>query len=393
MDFNSSEKSTVGIEVEYGIVDRQTGELVSRSTEILDIIGAGYPGGEHPKAKNELFQPSLEVITGICQTPNEAAYDLAGTLGEIVPLLNERGLALESTGTHPFAEWDELPTTPNPRYDRMLERLQWPAQRLLIHGIHVHVGVRSGDKAVITTNVLAMYLPVILALSASSPYWLGRDTGMASSRTKVFEAMPTTGVPPQLKDWNDYNRLLNALMKAGTIETVKEIWWDIRPHPDFGTVELRMCDGITTLRETATIAAIAQSMVTKIDEMIDAGEEFPLLPDWVLRENKWRASRWGLDCDLIRDQDGTTQPLREQLQEVIDFLTPTAQKLGCVDDLRHALTMAEDGASYMRQRAVVANGGSLIDVVKLLIAETDASFAHYGVAGAVVAQEADGTAP
>jgi len=393
VEFNSSAKSTVGIEVEYGIVDRETGELVPVSSEILAEAGAKYPGGEHPKAKNELFQPSIEVITGICETPKEAAYDLAGTLGEIVPLLNERGLALESTGTHPFAEWDELPTTPNPRYDRMLERLQWPAQRLLIHGIHVHVGVRSGDKAVITTNVLAMYLPVILALSASSPYWLGRDTGMASSRTKVFEAMPTTGVPPQLADWDDYNQLLTALMRAGTIESVKEIWWDIRPHPDFGTVELRMCDGITTLRETATVAAIAQAMVTKIDEMVDAGETFELLPDWVLRENKWRASRWGLDAELIRDRLGATQPLREQLREVIDFLTPTAEKLGCVEELRHALTMAEEGSSYLRQRAVVAAGGSLVDVVKELLKETDASFVSYDVLGAVQAVELDGSAP
>lgn len=392
MEYNSSEKSTVGVEVEYGIVDRETGELVPCASEILAEVGATYPDRIHPKAKNELFQPSLEVITGICETPTEAAYDLAGTLCEIVPLLNKRGLALESTGTHPFAEWDELPTTPNPRYDRMLERLQWPAQRLLIHGIHVHVGVRSADKSVITTNVLAMYLPVILALSASSPYWLGRDTGMASSRTKVFEAMPTTGVPPQLKDWDDYNRLLNALVHAGTIETVKEIWWDIRPHPDFGTVELRMCDGITTLRETATVAAIAQSMVQKIDEMIDEGETFDLLPDWVLRENKWRASRWGLDAELIRNRDGDTQPLREQLSEVIEFLSPTAQKLGCIDDLRHALTMAEEGASYLRQRAVVADGGSLVDVVKLLIAETDASFADYGVTGAGGAVATDGRA-
>lgn len=381
MEFNSSEKSTIGVEVEYGIVDRSTGELVPRSLEILELAGAGYPDGLHPKAKNELFQPSIEVITGICETPSEAIADLAGTLSEIVPLLTARGLALESTGTHPFAEWDELPTTPNARYDRMLERLQWPAQRLLIHGIHVHVGVRSGDKAVVTTNVLAMYLPMILALSASSPYWLGRDTGMASSRTKVFEAMPTTGVPPQLRDWNDFNRLLNALIKAGTIESVKEIWWDIRPHPGFGTVELRMCDGITTLRETATVAAIAQCAVTRIDRLIDAGEEFELLPDWVLRENKWRASRWGLDAQLIYNQNGDTAPLREQLADFIGRLLPTAEELGCAAELTHALTIAEEGASYLRQREVVAAGGSLVDVVKMLVAETDESFAAAGVAG------------
>ena len=369
MEFNSSAKSTVGIEVEYGIVDRETGELVPVSSEILAEAGAKYPGGEHPKAKNELFQPSIEVITGICETPKEAAYDLAGTLGEIVPLLNERGLALESTGTHPFAEWDELPTTPNPRYDRMLERLQWPAQRLLIHGIHVHVGVRSGDKAVITTNVLAMYLPVILALSASSPYWLGRDTGMASSRTKVFEAMPTTGVPPQLADWDDYNQLLTALMRAGTIESVKEIWWDIRPHPDFGTVELRMCDGITNLDDVAALAALAQSLVAWLLDRLAAGKDLPGAPEWVVRENKWLASRHGLDSAFIVDGAGHRSPAATLLDELVDQLTPTAAALGCADELAAVRSLVERGPSYRRQRRVLDDGGDLTDLVAALVHE------------------------
>ena len=390
MEFNSSPRSTIGVEVEYGIVDRATGDLVPCSKDLLAAIGQAYPDGEHPKAKHELFQASLEVITGICETPNEAMHDIAGTLSEIVPWLNERGLGLESTGTHPFAEWDELPVTPNPRYLDMVDRLRWPAQRLLIHGIHVHVGVRSAEKSVVTTNVLAMYLPVILALSASSPYWLGRDTGMASSRTKVFEGLPTTGIPPQLKNWDAYEEFLSALINAGTIQSVKEVWWDIRPHPDFGTVELRMCDGICSLTETATVAAIAQCLVTWIDRRIDAGEDIDLLPDWVLRENKWRAARWGLDADLIVDRRGDTQPLRERLDLMIEQLAPIAAELGCLTELEYARVISERGASYQRQREVVADGGTLVDVVRSLLQVADQSFAQYGVQGAAENVEASG---
>ncbi len=376
VEFNSSERSTLGVEIEYGLVDRESGELVPASVELLAEAAAPYGTDEHPKAKNELFLSSLEVITGICETVSEARADLATTLCELKPLLDKRGLGMESSGTHPFALWTDMQVTPNPRYQRMVDKLQWPATRLLIHGVHVHVGVRSGDKAVTTTNVLAVYLPLILALSCSSPYWLGEDTGMASARTKIFEGMPTTGVPPQLADWNEYNELLEALINAGTIETNKEIWWDVRPHPGFGTVELRMCDGIPTLQDTMTVAAIAQCLVTYVDDQVDAGHEFELLPDWVLRENKGRASRWGLDAKLITNRHGSTKPLRQWLEELIDLLTPYAQRLRCLDELNYAHTIARDGSSYLRQRAVVEQGGDLHDVVNLLLKEFDDDLAR-----------------
>ncbi len=382
MEFNSSPEQTIGIEVEYGIVSRETGQLAAVSLDVLSEAGGRFPGAEHPKAKHELFQPSLEVITGICQNPDAAVRDLAETLSDIVPLLNERGLGLTSTGTHPFAEWDQLPITPNERYERMVSQLQWPAQRLLIHGVHVHVGALSADKAIITTNVAAMYLPILLALSASSPYWLSRDTGLASSRTKIFEGMPRTGIPPQIPDWAEYQALLDALIRSQTIETVREIWWDVRPHPNFGTVEFRMCDGIPTLNEVAAIGAFAQCIAVYVNEETDAGREIDLLSDWVLRENKWRASRWGLDAELIVDSQFNTQPLREKLSELVERFTPIAQRLGCLDELQYALTVAQTGASYQRQRAIVDNGGSLIDVVAATVAESDRSFAEYGVVGA-----------
>jgi len=382
VEFNSSPEQTIGIEVEYGIVSRETGQLVPVSLDVLEVAGRAYPGDEHPKAKNELFQPSLEVITGICANPDAAVRDLAETLSDIVPLLNERGLALTSTGTHPFAEWDQFPITPNERYERMVNQLQWPAQRLLIHGVHVHVGALSPDKAIITTNVAAMYLPILLALSASSPYWLGRDTGLASSRTKIFEGMPRTGIPPQIPNWAEYQRLLDALIRSQTIETVREIWWDVRPHPNFGTVEFRMCDGIPTLNEVAAIGAFAQCIAVYVDEQTDAGIEIELLPDWVLRENKWRASRWGLEAELIVDNDFNTEPLRDKLTELVERFAPIAGRLGCLDELNYALHIASTGASYQRQLAVVEAGGTLIDVVAATVAESDRSFAEYGVVGA-----------
>ncbi len=374
VEFNSSAGQSIGVEVEYGIVSRDTGELIPVSSEILDELTGGT---EHPKAKNELFQPSLEVITGICSTPAEAMADLASTVAEIQPLLRKRDLGLVSTGTHPFSHWDGVPVTPNPRYLQLIDTMQWPAQRLLIHGIHVHVGIRSPEKAIITTNVAAMYLPIFLALSASSPYWLGRDTGLASARTKIFEGLPTTGIPPQLSGWNAFNDLLDTLVHAGTIETVREVWWDIRPHPDFGTVEFRMCDGMTDLREVATVAALAQCLVAWIDDWVDNERPIKLLPEWMLRDNKWRACRKGIDAHLIIDEKGTTQPLVERLESLIELLMPYAIELGCTEELLRAGQIVQRGPSYIRQRQLVADGKTLPEVVNELVEETDEGVAAY----------------
>ena len=387
MEFNSSPRSTVGVEVEYGIIDRTTGALVPRANDLLAWVGADHPGGEHPKAKNELFQCSLEVITGICETPAQAKADIAATLMEVKPWLDAENLGLESTGTHPFGNWRGMPMTPRKRYLAMVDQIRWPAYRLLIHGVHVHVGVRSGEKAVATTNALTSYLPLLVALSASSPYWHGTDTGMASCRTKIFEGMPTTGIPPRLKDWAEYLRAIDTLLRAKSIESIRSVWWDVRPHPDFGTVELRMCDGIPTLDETMTVAAIAQSLVTTFDRMIDAGEPLPLHPDWMVRDNKWRASRWGLDAELVIDNHGNTHPIRELIAEMVDDLGPIAAELGCLDELTNAERIMDTGACYQRQRERVAAGASMVELALSLVAEHDESLAL------ATQPSADGEAP
>jgi carboxylate-amine ligase len=353
IDFNSSPGPSVGVEVELEIVDRETGELASAASDILAELGAGHPDGEHPKAKHELFECTIEIITGVCQTAGEARADLAETLAEVTAAADRRGLDVMCSGTHPFSSWTDQQVSPNPRYARLIEEMQWMARRLQIFGVHVHVGIRSPEKAVSIANAMAGYIPHFLALSASSPYWEGNDTGLASSRSKVFEGLPTAGLPAPIDNWADFEQFMETLVSSAAISTVREVWWDIRPHPDFGTVELRMCDGLPTLREAAGIAALAQCLVSHLDTLDDRGFTLPRHRDWVLRQNKWRAGRHGLDTDLIVDDSGRLEPARDAIRTLVAEMAPVAERLGCVDELAIVDEITEVGPSYLRQRRVV----------------------------------------
>jgi len=241
-----------------------------------------------------------------------------------------------------------------------------------IFGIHVHVGVRSGEKAMAMVNALSGYIPEFLALSASSPYWMGHDTGLASCRSKVFEGLPTAGPPWQLASWSQFESFMDTLIEARTIATIREVWWDIRPHPGFGTVELRICDGVPTLQEVAVMAALSQCLVQRFDALLDRGYTLPMPRAWIVRENKWRAARHGLEAWIIVDDRGTTRPLRDTIAELIEELMPIAKRLGCAAELQGAFSIMERGPSYIRQREVVAAGGSLVDVVDSLVRELEA---------------------
>ena len=367
--FNASERCSLGIEVELEIVDRETRQLASAATDILTELGDGHPDGEHPKVKHELFECTAEIITGICTTVAEARDDLAATVKELCTCTEPRGLALMCSGSHPFSDWHDQVISPNERYHTLVDEMQWVAQRLQIFGVHFHVGVRSAEKSIAIANALNAYIPHFLALSASSPYWAGRDTGMASSRSSVFEGLPTAGLPYQLSGWAEFEEFMGTLVAARAITSIREVWWDIRPHPDFGTIELRICDGIPTLREVSAVAALAQSLVEWLDTHIDRGCALPVPREWVVRQNKWRAARHGLEAQIIADEQGRLVPLRTAVQETVEELTPVATRLGCLDELRLNLETLADGASYERQRRVVAAGGSLADVVDSLVAE------------------------
>ncbi len=368
--FESSATSTLGVEWELQLVSSATRQLTSGASEILAELS---PDGEHPTAKHELLESTIEVITGICSTVAEATADLAGTIAQLRPLVEARDLKLMCAGTHPLTDWATQTISPSPRYAKLVEDMQWLARQLQIFGVHVHVGVRSPEKVIPIVNALTAYVPHLLALSASSPYWIGHDTGLASARSKVFEGLPTAGLPYQLGGWDEFERYMETLLSTGTIGSIKEVWWDIRPHPTFGTVELRICDGLPTMQEIGMVAALSQCLVDQLDRELDKGYTLPTPKGWVVRENKWRAARYGLDATIIRGEDEQTVPVRDALRELVHDLGPTSQRLGCVEELAAVEAQLETGASYQRQRAVAAaHDGELTAVVDSLIAEFDA---------------------
>ena len=381
VDFQASAGPSLGVEVELALVDRDSGALACVAPEVLARVGQGHEGEEHPKIKKELFECTVEVITGVCTTVAQARQDLAGSMREVQIAASASDAAVIAAGLHPFTPWQALTISEGERYQRLIDTIGWPARRLTTHGVHVHVGVRSGDKAIATVNSLSGSLPIFLALSASSPYWNGHDTGLASTRTKIFEAMPTTGLPPHRHDWAEFNVFLDTLIEAGAVETVREVWWDIRPHPGFGTVELRMCDAMPTLWEISALAALAQCLVTEIDRSVDHGETPTVPREWIRRENKWRAARWGVEADLVVEDTGHTRPLREVVDELVDRLHPLAQELDCADELADLLRITAEGPSYVRQRRVMADTGSLPEVVSHLRGEFDESVRAEGAPG------------
>ena len=364
--FSASPGSSLGVEWELQLVDRETRQLRSGASEILEELS---PGREHPKAKHELLESTIEVITGVCSTVTEASADLARTVAEITPPAEARGLGLMCSGTHPVTDWQTQSISPDPRYAKLVDDMQWLARRLQIFGVHVHVGVRSGDKAIAIVNALTAYVPHLLSLSASSPYWVGADTGLASARSKVFEGLPTAGLPYQLSGWPEFEDYMDTLVSTGTIASIKEVWWDIRPHPTYGTVELRIADGLPTLHEVGMVAALSQCLVETFDRAIDKGYTLPVPKGWVVRENKWRAARYGLDAKIIVE-DEKVVPVRDALAELVHELRPTAQRLGCEAELDRVTGVLAAGASYQRQRAVAAaSGGDLTAVVDSLLQE------------------------
>jgi carboxylate-amine ligase len=369
IDFSPSERTSLGVEWELELVDLDTRQLTGASDAILAAISENGDG-EHPKAKHELFQSCVEVITGVCGTVAEAQADLAQTVAEVAKAAAERNVGVMCSGTHPITDWATQRITDDERYLHLVERNQWTARQLQIFGVHVHCGIRAAAKAMPIVNGLLFYVPHFLAFTASSPYWTGMDTGLASFRSKVFEALPTAGLPYQLPDWAAFEKYMEVQIASHAIDTIREVWWDIRPHPNFGTVELRICDGIPTLDEIGCVAALAQCLVERFDRQLDDGQRLPEPRPWLVRENKWRAARYGLDAEIVVDNTGRLQPVRDAITDLVDDLMPVARRLECADELELVPRILERGASYQRQRAAAAaNAGALEPVVDLLLAE------------------------
>jgi glutamate---cysteine ligase / carboxylate-amine ligase len=369
IDWNPSSGPTLGIEWEVQLIDAQTRLLRQDAGVVLAGLHGLQESGEHPKMKHELMQSTVEVITGVCGTVAEAKEDLAATIKELQRSAEAHGIVLAAAGTHPLSDWRDAKMAPSQRYSELVEQLQWPARRLQTMATHVHVGLRDAARAMPVVNALAVYLPHLLSLTASSPYWSGHDTGLASCRSVVFGALPNTGPPPGLPDWKSFEEYMGTQLRAGTIRTIKEVWWDVRPHPDFGTIETRIADAVPTFREVGMLAGLVQCLVQLFDAQLDRGYQLPRRSSWVIRDNKWRATRYGLDAVVITDDSGATAPLRDEVFELLRDLEPVAWRLGCVEELAVASEVLEYGASSERQRAAHAADADLTSVVDALVTE------------------------
>ncbi len=361
--FNPSPSPSLGVEVELQLVDQSTRQLTSLGPEVLRALEG------NPHVKPELLQSTIELNTGVCADVKEVQRDLESVLVEVRSVCDDLGCKMISAGTHPFSTWPQQAITQEDRYRELVERVQWPAQRLMIFGLHVHVGMDSAEKSVAVFNALTGCIPQLLALSASSPFWQGNDTGLASVRSKVFEALPTAGLPETLVNWGEFQNFMNTLITAGAIESIREVWWDIRPHPGFGTVELHVCDGMPTMRELLAVVAFTHCAAVWLAREYEEGRLKPLDRHWVTSENKWRAARWGLDAQMILDDHGTQMRNDKRIAEMLAKLRPLGKELNCAAELANVEEILELGPSYLRQRKIFEQTGRLEPVVDALAEE------------------------
>jgi carboxylate-amine ligase len=361
--FNGSPGPTLGVELELQLLDPETKNLVSGAPRILER------SSDQDHVKPELIESTIELNTDVCPDVATVRRDLNQRLKRLLALCDELGYEVASAGTHPFAEWSEQRVTANERYTMLVDRCQWPARRLMIFGLHVHVGVENGEKAIAVFNALSTYLPHLLALSASSPFFNGLDTGLTSCRVKLFESLPTAGLPYRLLNWGEFQRLMTTLVNARAIESIREVWWDVRPHPQFGTVEVRICDGLPTLDEVIAVTALVQALVVWLGDQYDEGMYLPLHRHWIVRENKWRAARWATGAEIIVDEEGRLERLDESLAALVETLAPVAKRLGSHDELRRIDEMLRIGPSYRRQRRLYEETGDFTEVMRALVRE------------------------
>jgi carboxylate-amine ligase len=366
VNFGRSAPFSLGVEEEFQLLSTESFELVSRYDEVAEAAGSDE------RIKPELMQSVLEVATGISGTAAEAIEDARRLRARISDAAAERETVIASAGTHPFSRWEHQEVTQEPRYTGLMEKMQWVAERELIFGLHVHVGLDSAAQAIAVANGLRTWLPELLALSANSPFWQARATGLASTRTKVFESFPRSGLPPALGSFEEFELLVERGMRTNSFPDYTYIWWDLRPHPRLGTVEVRICDAQTRLESVAGIVALIQSLAASLADRSEryGAAALPLQPAPLIAENKWRAVRYGLDGDLIDLEHDTERPAREAVEALLELARPAAERLGCRTELNEVECILRRGTGADEQRAVHAREGSLLAVVQWLAAQT-----------------------
>jgi carboxylate-amine ligase len=358
---------TLGVEEEFQIIDPETRELRSHVQELLEE-------GKHvlkERVKPEMHQSVIELGTGICKDIGEARRDIGEMRAEIIRLAARTGMKVAAAGTHPFSNWADQKIFPDPRYDSVVEEMQLLARANLIFGLHVHVGIADRALAFQIMNEARYFLPHLLALSTNSPFWLGRNTGLKSFRTKVFDRFPRTNIPEYFESPAEFDDFVRILVKTRCIDNGKKIWWDVRPHPFFETIEFRVCDIPMRLDETVAIAAFIQAICVKLYKLRAQNLGFRRYRRALILENKWRASRYGIDGKLIDLGKEIEVPFRELVREMLEFVDDVVDELGSRREVAHVHWILENGTGADRQLAVYnATNGDLKQVVDYICEET-----------------------
>ena len=358
---------TLGVEEEFQIIDPETRELRSHVQEMLEEGKLLLK----ERVKPEMHQSVIEVGTGICANIAEVRKDVTELRREIIALAKRQGMSVASAGTHPFSKWEDQTIYPDPRYASIVEELQLVARSNLIFGLHVHVGISDRAIAFQVLNEARYFLPHLLALSSNSPFWLGRNTGLKSYRTKVFERFPRTGIPPVFPTPAEFDEFVRILVATNSIDNGKKIWWDLRPHPFFETIEFRVCDVPMRLDETIAIAALVQAICAKLFELLQKNLGFRSYSNALILENKWRAARWGIDGKLIDFGKESEVPFRLLMEELFEFVDDVVDGLGSRGEVESLRWILENGSGADRQlRAFHEGGGDLRKVVDYICAET-----------------------
>ena len=357
---------TIGVEEEFQIIDPETLELRSH---VLQLVSAASPDIVE-QVKHEMHQSIVETGSKICEDIGELTTEMHRTRGELVAAAERVGLQVAAAGTHPFSSWIDQVISPGERYENIVEELQQLARSLLIFGMHIHVAMPDKQTTIDMMNMVRYFLPHLLALSTSSPFWMGRNTGLKSFRTTVFRRFPRTGVPELFESWSAYENFVNLLVKLNSIDNGKKIWWDVRPHPTFGTLEFRMCDVATKPEEAIAIAAVTQAIVVKLHRLYTGNMSFRLYRRALIEENKWRAARYGIEGKLIDFGKEAEVPMRDLATELLEFVDDVVDDLGSRSAVEYVHTILREGTSAERQLRVYQETGDLKAVVRHLVEET-----------------------
>ena len=364
--FTRNSSPSLGIELEFLLVDGQTMDLSSSIEPLLTRLGEEMS----QQYKRELMQCCLEINTEVCATVGQAEADLRTKIARVEKATDAMGLRLWWGATHPFAHWRDQKVTQNERYLNLVALLQEMALRLVTCGLHVHVGVDSGDKAVMICDRILQHLPTLLALSCSSPFWENRDTGLHSHRIKIMEGLPTAGLPTMMRNWSEYVWIVNHMIDTGFINSIREIWWDVRPHHNFGTVEVRVCDMPSNLDDVLGLSALIQCLVHALSNQIDEGAYQHDCHPTMVRQNMWRACRFGNRAQLVNSYTYEALSVPEIVGDLIERLEDSAEELHCQSYLHHVQHMADSLSWADRQRKVLAETGDTAEIVRRLTAQS-----------------------